>query len=330
MFRISTTIAAGLLSVALCNVAQPVMAQERLSCPAVMAGNTPQSQQRLTQALGSLDRGFSQPLLNAARDIDQGYMGERPDWQCARDAYELISRRNEGRTFNSLAFHIWVSSLTYLAENYQNGVGRSGWPQDLQRARDYYLRIADRYQSDPAASETQRRVSRERVQEIDGLIAMQRSRSGRVTADFAALSRINRLTLRDPDVGAPHLRAGEFAAVIMFIDPIEAEPGENPSFNFAVNVFTNRLLSREMKGLCLILFNADLPEANRIRHGIWYEHFGNPPFPSPSNPYQGWYRLSVKGGASYNLIEWPIGLAPRTLGFEFRPASDAALCRDQF
>lgn len=330
MLKVSSTVAAGILAVALCNLAEPAMAQERPTCRALMAGDMPQSQRRLTEALGSLDRGFSAPLLSAARDIEQGYMGERPDWQCARDAYEFIGRRNEARTFNTYAFHIWVSSLTYLAENYRNGDARSGWPQDLQRARQYYLRVADRYLSDPAASEAVRSVHRERVEEVEGLIALQRSRSGRVTADFAALSRINYLTLREPDVGAPHLRAGEFAAVIRSIDPVEMEPGGNPSFNFALNVYTSRLLSREMKGLCLILFNADLPEANRVRHGIWYEHFGNPPFPLPSNPFRGWYRLSVRGGTSYNLIEWPIGMAPRTLGFEFRPASDAALCPDQF
>jgi hypothetical protein len=116
-----------------------------------------------------------------------------------------------------------------------------------------------------------------------------------------------------------------------FIDPVHWESDDNAAYNFDMEVYTDRLIGQcDDKGVCLILSNADIADAGQQKVGIWFEHLGSPPFRQTRTPYQGWYRLRLVGGVSYRPIEWPNGVAARTLGYEFRPASSPNLCPERF
>jgi hypothetical protein len=311
----------------------PAAAQERIDCRSTKKEDMRTTQMLLARAYDCTEKGFAQTLRLAAGEVEKGYNGEAPDWRRAKAAYEFLVRRYEGRKVNSMGWHDWVGSLGRLSRNYETGRPGSGWPQDLTLARSYQLQLVTGLEAAPDANPDQLALERRRLAELDARLAIQRQRSGRWTGDIAALSKIHYLTVRDDDVGAPHMKAAGFAAVIRHVDyygPEEYDDFANPAYNFNMTVYTDLLIASGDKGVCLILSNADIADPDQQKVGIWYEHLGNPPFRSDRAPYKGWYKLRLVGGISYRPIEWPLGMAARSLNYEFRPASSPELCPEKF
>jgi hypothetical protein len=192
----------------------PAAAQNRPVCRETRAEDMPNADMLLARAYDCVERGFSSSLLSAADEVEKGYKGGPPDWRRAKEAYEFIANRNQGRKVNTMAWHNWVGSLGNLSRNYETGRPGSGWPQDLALARGYQLRLVTGIEAAPDADPAHLGRARSRLTELDAKLALQRQRSGRWNGDIAALSKINRFALREPDIGAPHLTAIGFAAII--------------------------------------------------------------------------------------------------------------------
>lgn len=308
----------------------PATAQDRIDCRSTKKEDMRTVQMLLARSYDCTEKGYAQILRMAADEVEKGYNGAAPDWQRAKAAYEFLVQRHEGRKVHTMGWHDWTASLGRLSRNYETGRPGSGWPQDVTLARAYQSRLVARMEAEPDFDSGWLNRSRQRLAELDAKLALQRQRSGRWTGDIAALSQINPLSLKTPDIGAPHLRAAGFAAVINRIDPLEYEDRINPAFDFAMEVYTDRLITAGDKGVCLILSNADIADPAQQKVGIWYEHLGDPPVRRTIAPYKGWYRLRLVGGTSYRPIEWPQGVAARSIAYEFRPAASRVLCPDRF
>lgn len=308
----------------------PATAQDRIDCRSTKKEDMRTVQMLLARSYDCTEKGYAQTLRLAADAVEQGHNGEAPDWQRAKAAYEFLVQRYEGRKVNTTGWHDWEGSLDRLSRYYETGRPGSGWPQDLALARAYQLRKVTGMEAVPDFSVGWLNEERQRLAALDAKLALQRQRSGRWAGDIAALAQINPLALTEPDIGAPHLRAAGFAAIIRSIDPLEYEDRINPAFDFEMDVYTDRLIANGEKGVCLILSNADIADPAQQKVGIWFEHLGTPPFRQTMAPYKGWYRLRLVGGSSYRPIEWPQAMAARNIAYEFRPTTSQVLCPEKF
>jgi hypothetical protein len=219
-----------------------------------------------------------------------------------------------------------VSSLDQLSRNYEEGRAGSGWPQDLQLARAYKLRVVQRVESDSEETPATIAYQREQLAELDSKLALQRRRSGRWTGDIPALSRINRFSIRDDDIGAARLAADGMTGVISEVEEIEVDPGKNPRYVIRATIYLRQPLPRQFPGLCLVLANGDEPAGMPGRRGgIFFRTMATgQPFAVPHGPFKGRYRLITTEG--YVPIQWSPGVVPSALAYEFRPVTDKALC----
>jgi hypothetical protein len=306
--------------------AAPANAQPAPDCSGEALNRQPTLDAMLALARRCVDQGYASALTIAGQMVEVGYRDSPPDWRLATEIYEEIVNRTEPMAWSTLGARRWQGVLQTLAEKFEDGSGGTGWPQDFERAWQFQARMVNRMSRETSVTPEEMTYVRTRLAELEAKRDLSRRRSGRWTDDIGALSRDTIYAQRSGELATQRLQAEGFAGIIRAIHPHEPEDLPLLGYDFDVDVYSARPLGSEYAGLCLVLRNADDPALADYAMGMMYQPFGTPPVRQSSGPYQGWYRLSPKGGTTFAPIPWARGSAATSIRYEFRPVTDARLC----
>lgn len=302
-------------------------AQSGAGCKTEAIEKAPDTDTLISLGRQCLAERRSNAVLGIASKIEYGFREEEPNWRLAAKLLDEMVESTEPLPFSSLGARNWEGALSLLANRFLNGNAETGWPQDFELALKYQMWWIDRLEREQVTQE-ELSFRYEELASINEAVASSKALTWTFSADLAALSVSNPYHKGRP-LGLTMPERGRFTLVIDYVDKDEyREPDEDPSYGIKVKLYSRDLLSPRFAGVCLVLANGNVPAGSKPKVGIWFKHFGTQPFRQSSGEFTGQYQLTQNSNWGLAGLEWPTGLAPRSVRYEVRPLKDKRLCPD--
>lgn len=302
--------------------AHEARAQTGFRCRSEVIENAPDVKALIEIGRQCLAAGRSNGMLTVASKIEYGFRGHPPDWRAAAQLYLEAADATESLPYNSLGARNWDGALSALALNFLNGNPDTGWPQDFALARKYQTRRIDRMKREPGAQEDLP-YRYEELALIEAALAASRALTASFGGDLIDIA--ERFARQRLDQVMPE-RGGFTLVLVELGKDYSRDPGQYPRYGMLFDLYSRDALPPGFAGVCVVVSNGDVPENSMPRAGIWFSYATGRPFREPSGYFAGQYALSPSGSSPAAWLEWPWGVEPRSVIYEFRPLKDSRLC----